>query len=647
MKKIAYFFLLVFLLICVDSFGQARKKAPEYSVKNKKAIRFYQESENYFIRRQYGQAINLLEQAVAKAPEFSEAHIRLGTIYRALGEYDKALMHLERASEVTKKGELDAQALFSLGELYWQLGRYDEAEEHMKAFLSQNPKQRPLVNIANNIVEDAAFAKEQLKNPLPFTPEPLPETVNAHELQYFPVLTVDQKNLIFTRRITSVPGGDDENLMISRKDEQGQWSPAESISPNINTKDNEGTSTISADGRTLIFTSCKGRQGYGSCDLYISRKTGDVWSEPRNLGPAINSRSWESQPSLSADGRTIYFVSNRTGGRGGNDIYVSTLDGSGEWSQPENLGGVINTPFDEVSPFIHANGQTLYFSSNGHKGMGGYDLFITEKEQEGWQRPRNMGYPINTHEDQVSLFVTADGKKGYYAFEERRNSRLDQSLIYQFDIPEQVQVRNRSNFVTGTVYDAVTRKPIGAEIILYDIIEDRIKSSVVSDPENGSYHIVLTEGSEYALYVNKKGYIFKSLAFNYGKNNTLDPIRIDIYLDPIRAGVTTTLNNIFFNTDQHQIQPKSETELKRVIQFMKENPEVKIEIAGHTDDIGNAAYNEQLSERRARAVYEYLVKEGVAPERLKAKGYGQVQPVVPNDSDENRQRNRRIEFRIL
>ncbi len=648
MKTIAYslFFCIIILLGGPESYSQSRGKGPEYSVKNKKAIRYFQESENYFIRRQYDQAIGLLEQAIDKAPEFSEAHIRLGTIYRAAGRYDKALEHLERASEINKKGELDAQALFSLGELYWQLGRYEEAEEHMKAFLAQNPRQKPLLNIANNIVEDAAFAKEQLKNPFPFTPEPLPEEINAHELQYFPVLTVDQQNLIFTRRISGAPQHD-EDLVVARRSEEGSWMQAESISPNINTENNEGTCTISADGRTLIFTSCKGRQGYGSCDLYISRKTGDTWSAPANLGPAINSRSWESQPSLSADGRTLYFVSSRPGGKGGNDIYVSSLSADGEWSSPENLGETINTAFDEISPFLHANGQTLYFSSNGHRGMGGYDLFITEKEENGWQKPRNMGYPINTHEDQVSLFVTADGRKGYYAYEEKRSGRIGRSMIYQFDIPDQVRVRNRSNYVTGKVYDAVSRKPVGADITLYDIVDDGIVNSVSSDPQNGTYYMVLTEGSEYALYVNKKGYIFKSLAFNYGTNNTLEPVTIDVYLDPVRPGAATTLNNIFFNTGEHEIQPKSETELNRVVQFLQENPEVRIEVAGHTDDVGNAVYNQQLSERRAQAVYEYLIKAGVSSDRLKAKGYGQTRPMVVNDSEENRQRNRRIEFRIL
>lgn len=648
MSKLAFFLSFSFLLLFftfTDSQGQSRK-GQDYSVRNKKAIRFYQESENYFIRRQYGQAIRLLEQAVDKAPEFTEAHIRLGTIYRAVGQFDKALQHLETAGRLAGKKDADPQALFALGELYWQLGRYEEAKENMEAFLATSPRQKPLVNIASNIVKDADFASEQLKNPLPFKPEVLPKSVNAHELQYFPVLTVDQQHLIFTRRISSAPQHD-EDLVISSRDKQGNWQAAESISANINSENNEGTSTISADGRILIFTSCKGRQDYGSCDLFISRKTGDSWSEPENLGSAINSRNWESQPALSADGRTLYFVSNRPGGQGGNDIYVSTLGQNGEWSSPENLGGTLNTSFDEISPFIHANGQTLYFASNGHRGMGGYDLFMSELEEGQWQQPRNLGYPINNHEDQVSLYVTADGRQGYYAHEEKRNNRLDQSLIYRFDIPEQIRVRNKSNYVTGRVFDAATKEPIGAKITLFDIIDDRIVNSVSSDPEKGTYYMVLTEGSEYALYVNKPGYLFESLSFNYGKNNTHEPIEIDVYLEPIRSGISTTLNNIFFETDQFQIQPKSETELQRVVNFLQENPEVRIEIAGHTDDVGSAAYNKVLSEKRARAVYDYLVKAGISPERLRAKGYGQTQPVVPNDSEQNRQRNRRIEFSIL
>ncbi|WP_017731384.1 OmpA family protein [Nafulsella turpanensis] len=638
-------FVLLLMLFSTSVLSLAQSRQQEYSVRSKKAIRLFEESENYFIRRQYGQAVQLLKESLGKEEDFLEAHLRLGAIYRAVGQYDEALAHLEQANQLAD-GAPNPQALFSLGELYWQLGKYEQAEKQMTQFLSLQPRQKALVSIAENIVADAAFALEQLKNPLPFKPEPLPAEVNEAALQYFPVLTVDQQNLIFTRRLTPGPQ-DDEDLVISRRDEQGNWQAPVSISSNINTEGNEGTSTISADGRTLIFTSCRGRNGYGSCDLFISYKTGNEWSEPKNLGPIINSAAWESQPALSADGRTLYFVSNRPGGVGQNDIYRSMQDETGNWEVVENLGKTVNTSFDEVSPFIHANGQTLYFGSNGRRGMGGYDLFVTEQEEEGWQEPRNLGYPINNHEDQVSLFVTADGEEGYYAYEEKGGGANDRSLLYRFKIPEAVQVRNRSNYVSGKVYDAETKKPLGAAVTLFDIVDEQVVNKVSSDSVNGTYYIVLTEGSEYALYVNKPGYLFKSLAFNYGTNNTLEPIAIDVYLEPIRAGVSTTLNNIFFETDEYQLQPKSETELERVVQFLKENPKVAIEIAGHTDNVGNASYNQQLSEKRARAVYNFLVEAGISPSRLQAKGYGQSKPIAPNDTEENRQKNRRIEFRVL
>jgi OOP family OmpA-OmpF porin len=645
MRTIVLFFLLISLSLSMDAYGQKRR-SPDYSVKNKKAIRFYEEAENYYVRRQFEQAAQLLQRAIQKAPDFREAHVRLAAIYREVGAYERALVHLEAARDAAGKGQAPPESLFALGELSWQMGNYEQAEAYMQEFLSRNPRQQKLVNEAGRIAENARFAREQLQNPLPFKPEPLPEVVNAYELQYFPVLTVDQQNLIFTQRVSSHPQHE-ENLMISRRDAQGNWQAPESISPNINTQDNEGTSTISADGRTLIFTSCKGRQGYGSCDLYISQKTGDTWSEPENLGSAINSRNWESQPSLSADGRTLYFVSNRPGGVGGNDIYMSRLTQEAGWSRPENLGSPVNTPRDEISPFMHANGQTLYFASNGHKRMGGYDLFMTEVHDEEWLEPRNMGFPINNHEDQVSLYVTPDGRQGYYSDEEMQGGRVKRSMLYRFDIPEPVRVRHRSNYITGRVFDAETREPIEADITLLDINEDEMVENVSSDPEHGTYYIVLTEGSEYGLYVNKRGYIFQSLSFNYQEDDMLEPIELDVYLEPVRSGAATILNNIFFESGQHRIQPKSEPELIRVAEFMKENPEIKIEIAGHTDNVGDAAYNQQLSEKRAQAVHDYLEAAGVAPDRMRARGYGQDKPLAPNNSEGNRQRNRRIEFSIL
>ena len=642
-----YPLLLLTLLICLLVAAPALAQRPAgYSTQNKKAIKAYQASENYLVRRQWEQVIILLEEAVAKDANFLEARIRLATAYRAIGNMTKAVMHLEAAAN-PKKGTPAPESLFALGELYWQLGRYQEAQNKLKAFLATGPRQKPLLAAANHMLKGTAFALEQMQNPQPFDPEPLPEQVNKFPLQFFPALTVDERTLIFTGRQGNDPR-DLEDLYIVKKNEQGVWSAPEPLSDVINTEYNEGTASVSADGRTLIFTACQGRRSYGRCDLYISHKRGEDWSEPQNLGAAVNSKFWESQASLSADGRTLYFVSDRPGGKGGRDIWVSHRNEAGEWLAAENVGAPINTPGEEMSPFIHANGQTLYFSSNGHIGMGGFDLLMAEKEDEGhWQEPRNLGYPINTHEDQFSLFVTADGACGYYTHETSYNGEPVSGKLYQFTLPESIRVRNRSSYVSGRIFDADTKKPLGAEVQLFNLNSQQLEQQVAADTASGLYYMVLTEGAPYALYVNHPGYLFKSLSFERAPEEALKPVSLDVYLDPIRSGTITRLSNIFFDTDKHEVKAKSETELQRVVKFLAQNPAVRIEIGGHTDDVGSPAYNQQLSEKRAQAVLQWLVKAGAPANQLKAKGYGQTKPQVQNTSEVNRQQNRRIEFRVL
>ncbi len=639
--------LLLSLMLCLLLAGTTHAQRPAaYSTQNKKAIKAYEASENYLVRRQWEQVIVLLEEAVERDADFLEARIRLATAYRAVGNLPKAVEQLEAAAN-PKKGSPAPQSLFALGELYWQLGRYQEAQDKLQAFLATGPRQKPILAATHQMLKGTEFALEQLQHPQAFDPEPMPDQVNKFPLQFFPALTVDGKTLIFTGRQGNDPR-DLEDLYIVRKNEQGIWSEPAPLSDVINTEYNEGTGSISADGRTLIFTSCQGRRSYGRCDLYITYKSGDSWSEPQNLGAAVNSKFWESQASLSADGRTLYFVSDRPGGKGGRDIWVSRRNSAGQWTAAENVGTPVNTVGEEMSPFIHANGQTLYFSSNGHVGMGGYDLFMTENEEDSsWQQPRNLGYPINTHEDQFSLFVTADGTKGYYTHEVARNGEPISGKIYQFTLPESAQVRNRSSYVSGRVFDADTKKPIGAEVQLFNLNSQQLEQQVEADSASGLYYMVLTEGAPYALYVNHPGYLFKSLSFEIAEAETLKPVNLDVYLDPIRAGMITRLSNIFFDTDKHEVKPKSETELLRVVQFLEQNPEVRIEIGGHTDDVGNVAYNQRLSEKRAQAVLEWLMNAGAPAKSLSAKGYGQSKPQVPNDSEENRQQNRRIEFRVL
>jgi outer membrane protein OmpA-like peptidoglycan-associated protein len=309
----------------------------------------------------------------------------------------------------------------------------------------------------------------------------------------------------------------------------------------------------------------------------------------------------------------------------------------------------VNTPRDEVSPFIHVNGQTLYFASDGLPGFGKFDLYVSEKE-ESWTKPKNLGYPINTKEDQASLFITADGKDAYYSFEKRQGEHYVSSIIYTFEIPEAIRIRNRSSYVEGIVYDAETRQPIGATVELIDRDNQQKISDVTADPKNGEYLMVLTEGADYALYVDKEGYLFQSLSFNYSEQaekKIQEPVHIDIYLQPITKGKETVLNNIFFDTDKYEIKDISKPELNKVAGFLKDNPEISISINGHTDNQGGEAYNKELSTKRAKAVYQYLIASGISEERLKYQGFGQSKPIASNDTQEGRQKNRRIAFEIL
>jgi outer membrane protein OmpA-like peptidoglycan-associated protein len=495
------------------------------------------------------------------------------------------------------------------------------------------------------MIQNARFALDNQGTKSQYRPRPLNDTVNCFALQYFPTLTADQQELIFTRR-RGPRDEDDEDMVISYKNAQGRWLPPQSISPNINTPQNEGTCTISADGRKLIFTSCQ--NGYsGDCDLFESIKTGTQWSKPVNLGPNVNSGDWESHPTLSADGRTLYFVSDRKGGFGRNDIWYTTLVANGKWTKARNLGDRVNTQYDERSPFIHVNGRTLYFATNGLVGFGGYDIFYTEKTDNIWSVPVNIGGPINDHEDQYSLFITADGQKGYYSHEENLPNGHEKSVIVEIQIPENQVIKYKSNYIRGIVTDSKTRENLEAQIELFDINKNEIVSFVESDSISGQYLMVLTQGSEYALYVNKKGYLFKSLNFNYSEGDHFEPLVIDILLDRAIKGGGSVLKNLFFDVDKYELKEKSSTELEKIVRFLTENPQISIEIGGHTDNTGNPAYNQQLSEKRAKSVYNYIISKGISPKRLSAKGFGSVKPVASNETDTGRQLNRRIEFTIL
>lgn len=635
--------VIVMLLMAIFSQGIAQAVL---STKNKKAIELYQQADNFRVRRQFTQAIELLLDAIKKDKQFFEAYHRLGIVYMDMNDFAKAIDYLNQGLALTGDPKKQKVFWFDLGEAYFSRGEYANAEKMLTSFLKVETPGSKTAAKATSFLKNIEFATANAANTKGYVRRILSDTVNGAAMQFFPVLTADQQQLIFTRRASQGGPNDDENLMVSRKDNRGRWMYPESISDSINTKARrEGTCTISADGRRLIFTSCIVENG---CDLYESVRIGDEWTQPKSLGPAVNTINWESQPSLSADGRVLYFASDRRGGLGRTDIWISTLGDDGKWTRPKNAGKPINSEFAEVSPFIHSNNRTLFFASNGLTGFGGYDLFYSEKDTSGtWTSPVNVGAPINNHEDQFSLFITADGLRAYYTNEEQHPDGYSRSKIVELDIPEDNWIKFKSNYVKGVVRDRQTKKPLKARIELINIQSNKIEAVVESDSVSGQYLMVLTQGAEYALYINRSHYLFESLNFNYSEVVHFKPIILDVDLDKIKVGSRVILKNIFFEVDKYELQEKSLTELEKISQFLKANTQIRLEIGGHTDNTGSAVYNRQLSEKRARSVHDYLVKNGVDPKRLLTKGYGPDAPIASNDTEDGRTQNRRIEFKIL
>lgn len=607
------------------------------STKNKKAIEAYTEADNFRVRGQFKQAIELLDDAIKRDKNFFEAYLRLAYCYKEMNDFDKAKENFEKGMQLTSEMRWRKVFWVEMADIAMKKGDYRSVIGYTQQYLQNEVINKQRIAQMSLWLACAEFATQNMRNEIKFEPKELPDTVNAFAMQYFPAITADEQELFFTRRV-GTSAQQTEDIMVSTKNEKGRFGAPQSISENINTQFNEGTCTISADGRLLIFTSC-----LKSCNLYESRKTGDTWSVPRSLGPEVNSPAWDSQPSLSADGRVLYFTSDRKGGYGNGDIFVTVQHSPGVWTTPKNLGPNINTPYQERSPYIHVNGRTLFFATDGRPGFGGLDIFWSDWTDSTWTKPTNFGYPINNHEDQFSLVISADGSRGYYSHEELRNGT---SKLIEFKVPDEYRLKYRSNVVKGVVRDHATKQPLKGQIELYELGKNELISFVNSDSVTGRYLIVLTQGADYGLYVNAPGYLFKSLNFNYEVSTDLEPLVIDVELDKASTGASVVLNNIFFETDKVDLVEKSVTELDKIGRFLNDNPKINVEISGHTDDQGTDAYNQQLSQRRAKAVGNYLISKGVPAARLKEVGYGSKKPLKPNDSDANRQINRRIEFRI-
>jgi len=592
-------------------------------------------------------AIKLYEKAVKTDPELQVAWYQYGNALRkTAGNSDEQILCFKNVLRIDNSSKNGLKALNSLSSIYYNQGVFDTSLIYFEQYIN-HPKIHPKSKSAALLeMPNKEFAAKAYLHPLKIDPYPLIDWINeGNSLQYFPILTGDEKKMLFTRRNK---GSQNEDLYISLY--IGNWQKPEKLPSTINSNEAEGTATLSADGNTIVCSYCGDvRENFGNCDLYYSNLNGKEWSKLQNLGPQINSETHESQPSLSADGRTLFFVSDRQGGFGGLDIYVSYKNEGGTWGNPTNLGYLINTTENEGSPYFHPNGTSLFFSSKGHIGMGGYDLFLSEWENDNWTEPRNLGYPINDQNNQLSLFVNAKGDKGYYSKEEFTGATptSNQSRIWTFDVPPELKLGHRSNYVKGKVFDNISKKPISASLKLVNIETDKTVGQVASNQLNGSYLVMLAEGAEYAFYAETPGYLFKSISFNYTEKKDFEPIELDIYLDPIIKGITVELNNIYFQSGKAILLNKSRTELNKLYELMAKNPTLKIELGGHTDNTGSEENNLKLSQKRVEAVKSFLVKKGIASKRMIGKGYGESKPKSSNDTADGRNQNRRVEFTVL
>lgn len=626
-----------FFLLALGLYGQ------EYSIIDRRAIKLHEEAEELSKRRRYDEAIEKYQASFERSFDFFESYIKMSQLLLTKGDYQKALEIAQKGERRVKKGNpFLADFGWLITNIYLKSGAFAEAMDKMNETSPLLSAEFTGTAYYKELKEKLDFVAGHLDNPKEITKERLPYPLNQFQLQYFPVLTADSRKILFTKR-DGLNSYEHEDIFVAYEN-MGEWTEPVPIDESINTRYNEGTCTISADGNILIFTSCDAPDSFGSCDLYISYKINGSWQKATNMGNTINSRSWDSQPSLSADGSMLFFSSNRRGGYGGNDIWYSHRLEDGSWAEVKNMGSKINTPQDEVSPFIYFNNELLFFSSEGHMGFGGKDLFMSKLENGEFSEPENLGYPINDHQDQLALFITAQQDFGYYTENTYNQGKVDSSLIYRFNFPRDIDLGEKLLVTEGRVFNGKTNEPIDAILSLVNLSNDSTMYKFRSDGESGDFIMIYPDKSFTGLYVEKSGFIPK--IYNVEKDSLKDIKNMKIELTPAASGEQFIFENVFFDFDQSDLKPESLSSLTRLNNFLKENPSLSISIIGHTDNVGNPSYNNNLSLMRAESVREYLLSMGILPSRLAVSGMGDQQPLRPNDSEENRAFNRRIEIII-
>ena len=629
----------------------------------------------------YRDAIAPYEAANTFNPNNADLNYKLGECYLASMFKYKALPYLEKAVKLNPS--LDPYIHFLLGKAYHLDMQFDKAVSEYSQY------QRTVMNgsdpyIVQEIMmrlEQCANGKKLVANPIRVFVDNMGDNINTKYNEYGAVISADESVLVFTARRPNSTGGkidpqlneNFEDIYISYKQPDGSWSPSKNIGEPINSNDHDANSGISNDGQRFAIYLGKSNGG----DLYESRLTGDIWSKPESMGKNINTKDFhESSACYSPDGNILYFVSDKPGGAGDHDIYMSKLDDKGNWGEAVNLGNVINTPYSEEGVYMHPDGKTLYFSSQGHSSMGGFDIFksVYNEKTKVWSKPENLGYPVNTTDDDVFFVISASGRHGYYTSMGTDSRGLRDLYVVTFLGEEkQVVLNNEDNLLAsvaapikevvvapvvevkeaqltilkGVITDALTTKVLEAEIEIVDNQANVVIATFKSNSATGKYLVSLPAGKNYGIAVKKEGYLFHSENFDIPSTAAFQTVEKDVELKGLKVGSKIVLKNIFFDLDKATLRPESTAELNRLIKLMADVPILKIELSGHTDSQGSDTYNQTLSEKRAKAVVDYLTNAGVAAGRLVSAGYGETQPISTNETKEGRQLNRRTEFKVL
>ena len=610
-------------------------------------------------------------------PNNAMLNYKIGKCYLYSNYKLKSIPYLEKALSLNPN--VDPQLHYVLAKAYHLDMQWDKAIQEFKIFQQSLGKGEELAQLkeeAAKHIEECNTGKEMVQHPVRVVIDNVGPEINSQYPDYGPVISADESIMLFTSRRPNTTGGKIdaqinepfEDIYVSTR-RAGKWTTAVNMGPPINTDDHDANSGLSADGQKFLIYI-----GKNNGDLYEAELKGSTWSKPEAMNKNINTDFHESSACYSPDGKSVYFVSDKPdGGLGDRDIYVSVKEKKDKWGKAVNLGNVINTKYGEEGCFMHPDGKTLYFSSQGHKTMGGYDIFKSVYENGKWSEPENLGYPINTPDDDVFFVVSASGKHGYYSSVSANGYGEKDIYVVTFLGPEKkmilnnednllaslaapiketviapvVEVKNASlTILKGVITDALTTKPLEATIELIDNQKNEVVASFTSNSATGKYLVSLPAGKNYGIAVKKEGYLFHSENFDIPVSAAFQEVVKDIALKNVAVGTKIILKNIFFDFDKATLRPESTNELQRLIALLTDVPTLKIEISGHTDAKGAADYNQKLSQNRAKAVVDYLVKAGIVSDRLTFVGYGKDQPIATNDTDEGRQLNRRTEFKI-